>query len=336
MNRFTTWIGVLLLVSLMLGGCSSMQPLSNYARSGDTVAVSLGGTHSNALVSVLKKGNVTVTITDVSNAQYPVKLRNLFRLYSDPTSAYDYRNVSGNNSYIDTYNQPHQGLWMAVLDLVDPTTDIPLPLAVGDATLSISSPDILNWYDPTTWGWTWTNGNLDSIPLEILEGTGAPNPLNYLAPLSAAPLDSLEPSSQIEISVQGTPNQKIGGATFVISYSNDVFPIALPPRVAAVTPDPNVQIGWGSKDQGDGTTLLTVTVINPHGFNENNNKAGLYYSFGGGGSSLLRSLSFSVFWNGAAVDDSNWQNHIQLLDSMYVDLNGDPMFELSTSVQKVN
>ena len=50
----------LVLVAMQLVGCASMQSLSNYARSGDTVTVSLGGTDSNALVPILKIEDVVI------------------------------------------------------------------------------------------------------------------------------------------------------------------------------------------------------------------------------------------------------------------------------------
>ena len=83
---------------LAVFGCASQQPLSHYARSGDTVAVSLGGTDSNALASVLKKENITVTLTDAANSVHPLKVRNVFRVYSDRTSRYDYRSPTSNFS----------------------------------------------------------------------------------------------------------------------------------------------------------------------------------------------------------------------------------------------
>jgi hypothetical protein len=253
-------------------------------------------------------------------------------MYSDPSSLYEYRNLNFGNS-VDGYNQPHQGIWMAVLDLVDPGTNQPLPLASGAASLSISSPDIQNWYDPTGYGWTWTNGNLDNIPIDILPGTGAPNPLNYLGPMTTYPLDSLEPAQQLEVSVQGVPAGLIGGATFVFQYTNASFTPA--PRVTTTTPDPNVQLASHAVDRGDGTSTLNVVVINPHGFNVDNDKVDIVYTVGQARRSLLRSLHFNIFWQNSVATDSDWQTHISLLSAQYVDLDGNSMPGVSTLVQKV-
>jgi len=44
------------LITAFFSGCASMQSMSSYARTGDTVSIALGGTEeSNALVEVLKK-----------------------------------------------------------------------------------------------------------------------------------------------------------------------------------------------------------------------------------------------------------------------------------------
>lgn len=332
-----SWLPPFCLALFLAGGCSSQQPISNYARAGETVVLSLGGTDSNATVSVLKRQNVTVTITDSASVTHTAKLRNLFRVYSDPTSGYDFRSPT-TNMYWDSYVTPHQGLWMAVVDLVDSSGN-PLPLAPGAATFNVSSPDLTQWVDYPGWGWPWTNGNLSSIPISILAGSGAVNPMNYLTPLSYAPLDSLTANSQVEVTSSGTPSQTIGGASFVFSYVNAHFASshgnASLPRVVVASPDRNVQLAWNRIDQGNGTTLLRVIISNPHGFNASNSKSGLV-----GGKSLLRSLRFSIIWDGnviaTSITDANWTNSIQLVSGEYIDLNGNVMPELSPVLAKVN
>lgn len=328
--RYTVYL-LLLLGLLMLSGCASMQPLSNYARSGDTVAISLGGTDTNALAPVPQKADMVVTITDASGASYPVKLRRLFRLYGDPTSGFEFRNTAGGNGAIDYYLEPHQGIWMAVLDLVYPDSGEPLPVAPGPASLSVASAEILNWYDPTSWGWPWTNGNLSNIPLEILEGQGSPNPLNYLAPMSRGPMASLEPNPQVRVDVVGEPSARIGGGSFTLRVSGRGF------MVTTTTPDPNVQLASSQLPQEDGSVLIKVMLSNPNGFNPDNNKSSIARRWGNGGSSLLRSLRFNLVWGlDKDITELNWQDNVQLVDALYVDLNGNPLPELSASLSKVN
>lgn len=337
-RRFYRLWGGLMLFSLVLAfttGCSSRQPVSSYARTGDTVMLSLGGTDSNALVSVLKKQNIVVTITDAASVTHTAKLRSVFRVYSDPTSGYDFRAPTSDLNY-DSFVTPHQGLWLAVVDLVDPASGAALPLAVGAASISVSSADLNPWVDYTGWGWAWTNGNLASIPIEILAGTGSRNPMNELTPLSTAPLDSLTAGPQVEVTVSGTPSQPVGGGSFVFRVVNADFGTASKrPRAVATSPDRNVQLAWRRIDQGDGTSLLKVIITNPHGFNTDNSKTGLP-----DGRSLLRSLRFSIVWDGkynaTPISDVNWQNSLQLVSAEYIDINGNAMPELSASLAKAN
>jgi hypothetical protein len=310
------------IISFMVIGCASMQPLSNYARTGDTVAISLGGTDSNALVPVLKKENIAIIITDAANNVYPIKIRNVFRIYSDPTSIYSYSRGSV---------PPHMGQWMAIIDLVDPNSGQPPALAIGPATLSVSSPQIQNYVDYPGGGFPSGSGNLGAIPIQILAGTGSANPMNYESYVNVTPLDDLEPLPQVEISVAGTPSTLIGGGTFTFRYVTVDFNQNGRPQVTTTTPDPNVQLASNYVGQADGTTQLTVLITNPHGFNIDNRQTGLDV-----GRSLLRSLRFNIIWNNyTAITDSNWQQSLQLVSGQYFDLNGNVMSGISPVVTKV-
>lgn len=321
-------------IALLMSACASMQPLSNYARTGDTVMISLGGTDSNARVPVLKKENLTITITDASDTSYPVKVRRLFRVYSDPTGGYSYRSASlmdPSPSNLDVYVDAYQGQWMAVIDLVDPATDTPWPLAIGTAQLSVSSPEIQNWVDYSGYGYTWANGDLDNVPVEIIAGAGSPNPLNYMDVMNNYSLASLEPQPQVEVTVSGTPPADIGGGSLEIRYTDADFKANAPPVVTMTTPDPNIQLASSREPQGDGTTMLRILIMNPHGFMQSDYQAGLV-----AGKSLLRSLRFNLVWEpNAVVNDTNWQNSIQLVNSEFVDVDGNLLPELAPVLTKV-
>lgn len=330
---------VLALIALSLGGCASLQTMSQYARTGDTVMVSLGGTETNALVPVLKKQNITVSITDANGSVYPVTIRSVFRVYADPTGAYQGRSPYSTGYPYEGYAQPNQGLWMAVIDLVDPASGQAPALAVGAAKLSINSPDIAQWVDTSGYGWSWTNGNLSNIPITILAGTGSLNPMNYETPISYSPLTALEPDPQIEVRPSGTPGTTIGGAFFVFKYVMSDFNSGTSsksdPHIRAVTTDSdqNVQLSSMIVPQGDGTALLNVMITNPHGFATSNDKTQLTR-----GQSLLRNLRVEIAWDKSLtnITDSNWQNSLQLQSASFVDINGNTMPELTASVAKVN
>lgn len=325
----------LFILALLISGCSSMQPLPNYARTGDTILVSLGGTDTNAKVPVLWKENMTATVTDAANSAYPVKVRNLFRVYSDPTSKYSYSSSQGSYDW-ESWVSANMGVWLAVIDLSDPATGQYPPLATGSGKISISSPELEPWIDYSGFGWSWTNGNLGVIPIEILPGTGKPNPLNYMGPVSHYPLDSLEPAPQVEVraNVPAEFGTVIGGATFVFRYVTADFGTTAErrPRVTTTAGDQNVQLASRHADQGDGTTLLTVLLGNPHGFNPDNSGTGLAQ-----GRSLLRSLRFDIMWRETdkIINDVNWQNSIQLVSAQFVDLDGNPLPGVMPMMAKV-
>lgn len=347
MNPLTmNWIkqGCALLLVGLIVGCSSQQPLSNYARTGDTVAVALAGTEqSNALVEILKKEDIAVTLTDSAGVVHPVKLRNLFRTYGDYTSGYMHRTHKRNvGSWYDSFIPAYMGQWIAVVDLVDPASGTAPTLAVGAATLGFSAPDQLNpTKDYPGYGWAWTNGNLSSVPLEILAGTGAPNPLNYQQPVSFSPIGSLEPLTQILVEPAGTPSGLIGGGTFTFIYTPDDF--GAPLKAVPAGHDPYVQLSASYTDLGNGTRMLKVIVMNPAGFLVDDDlRSSLSAGEKTSRKSPFKSLRFSLVWDGVTqpnnVTDENWQNSIQLVaeQSGYININGEPVAALAPSMSKVH
>ncbi len=321
---------VLCSMAWMMTGCTGTQSISNYARSGDTVILALGGTHATAQVPILTMANTSVDITDAGGNIYPVKLRHLFRLYADPTSRYSFRSVASIFTW-DTYVAPHQGMWVAVIDLADPATGDPLPLQVGNASLSVSSPGELipTLLNSVTF---FNDGDLRNVGIEILPGTGAPHMMNTAWTGSPQPLQSLQPSPQIAVTASGTPTTRVGGGSFTFSYVNAVFPPQVRPLVVTTAADPNVQLASHYLDQGDGTTQLNVIIRNPHGFNTSNSKSGLAT-----GNSMLRSLRFNIIWfdRNTSMKEDNWQDYLQLVSAEYIDTEANPMPELVAEVTRL-
>jgi hypothetical protein len=58
---------IYLTLLLLVSGCTSMQPISNYARTGDTVMIAIGGSGKHVTKPILEKEDVTITITDSSS-----------------------------------------------------------------------------------------------------------------------------------------------------------------------------------------------------------------------------------------------------------------------------
>ena len=325
------------ITALFFTGCSSMQPMSSYARTGDTVTIALGGTEeSNALVEILKKEDIVITITDSNSSSYPVTFRHLFRIYPDHSSTYVFNTKipPGGNNY-DAYIPPLLGQWMATVDLVDPTTQSLPPLAEGSATISVSSPAQMDSsFLYTTLGaqWSWTNGNLASMAIDILPGTGTPNTLNYLGPVSHDPMKDLEPLPQIVISPSAPPAGNIAGGSFKFVYNNDDFIGGL--MAVPANHDPNVQLTSNVTDLGNGTSEMEVMLLNPKGFMNNNNRAS---TIAIGEMSPLRSARFTLVFKGAAIanSDTTWQNSIQLVSGGYIDLQGNSVAGITADMKKV-
>lgn len=302
-------IWLLAMIILAGSGCTSMNTLSSYARTGDTVSVSLGGTFRHSADTVLKKEEVVATITDSASLNYAVKVRHLFRLFSDPTSTYSLRSqVSGtleNNAGAD------QGQWMAIIDLVDPITNDVLPLQTGAATLSITAPNLTN-----TAG-QYGNGDLTQIPIEILPGTGTPNLLNAEGDQEMASL--LQPEPQVEVKPGDlSAVDSLGGVEYVFSYVTADFDVQNFPVVVKMSPNQNIQLITNYLPQGNGTTLIKVLLLNPNGFADN-------VSASINGKLPYRNLNIALAWYSlanASITDDNWNNSIQLVSSNYINLNG--------------
>ena len=322
------------LTTVLFTGCSSMQSMSSYARTGDTVTIALGGTEeSNALVEILKKEDINVTITDANLNTYPIKLRHLFRVYPDYSSTYIFntKEYSAGTEY-DTYAPPLLGQWIATVDLEDPVTSTLPPLAEGAATISVSSPLQLNqtvYYRNND----WENGNLASISIEILPGTGARNTLNYVSIMKYDPIAALEPLPQIIISPSALPAANIAGGSFKFVYNATDFAGGL--MVVPANQDPNVQISSYTTDLGNGTNQLEVMILNPKGFLNQNNRSGGIMAVGE--MSPLRSVRFNLVFKATAIanNDAAWQNSIQMVSGNYIDLQGDQVFDISPVMKKV-
>lgn len=317
------------LVIAFLSGCAGMQAMSSYARTGDTVSVALGGTEdSNALVEILKKEDIAITITDAASVTHTVTLRKLFRVYPDHSTEYMYESGSaGGGNTMSAYTPPMLGQWVAVIDLLDPATQATPSIAVGPATLaatSVAQIDPLVLYSGN--GWTWENGNLGSVQIEIIAGVGSPNTLNYVQPMSWDPMKTIEPLPQIIVTPSVVPVVQLGGGSFTFVYDQAAFSTKV--KAVPANHDPNVQLMSTSTDLGDGTTELKVMILNPKGFLTTNRSQVGVGEIDLGGSSPFRSARFNLIWRpskgsvASTVTDANWRTTIAMTDGQYIDLAG--------------
>lgn len=331
------------LVAALFSGCASMQSMSSYARTGDTISVALGGTEdSNALVEILKKEDIAITITDSASVTHTVTLRKLFRVYPDYSSEYIYESnsVGGGNSgdAMSSYTPPLLGQWIAVIDLVEPVTLIAPALAVGPATLaatSVAQIDQSVLYNQ----FAWENGDLGAVQIEIIAGQGSSNTLNYAGPVSYDPVKTIEPLPQIIVAPSAVPAVEIGGGSFTFVYTNVDFGTRL--KAVPANHDPNVQLMSSHLDLGNGSSELKVTLLNPNGFLTTNQSVPGVTEVEIGGSSPFRSARFNLIWRPAKqsrpvsiVTDLNWQNSIQMTSGSYIDLAGNTVTGITPVMKK--
>lgn len=200
---------VSLLIFLGITGCIGKQSYPLAARSGDTITVALGGTAWHEMVpgNEIVLSDLTVTLQQGGNA-YPVKKRSVFRLFSDQTSYV--------SNFSPVYENKPVGQWCIALDLVDPVTSIPLPLA-GDqqATLSVTSSKLTNNF------WSSFEGSLDNIPLYILPGTGQSHTFNKISYLPWTDITRLQPLPQLALTFSGSG--AVAAAALDIDYDETVI-----------------------------------------------------------------------------------------------------------------
>lgn len=311
------WYGAPLLL-LMACGCTAVQPLPDTIQTGGTLIVALGGTATDGM---LRRQQVSVSVADAAGTVYPVSLRNLLRLYGDPTSSYALRSGGrwrGGAVPLEAYAAPYEGQWLAVVDLVDPATRQPPALAAGGGSLRVASP-----------------ARTHSVPVNVLPGIATPNPLDGSGRLFGyAPLDTLEPMPQVLVAPRGAPSRTVGGAAFVFQYTTAEFQDThKAPRAVIVSPDPNLTLLSARRDLGGGVTELAVALLDPYGFKSDDQTDGDFQN----GMALWRDLKLALVWDKSldGITDANWRDSLRLVRATYYDLDGAPLPELVPELRKV-
>lgn len=142
-------------IVIILSGCSATQPLPIAARSGDTITLALGSLEG------LTTTNTTATFTpDSTGTPVPLTPKAIFNLYPDKRSS-----VYPNSTAVASGTAHEQWLTVMVIDL-------PANLPVGLGTIRVNT-SALQQNGP--------NARVENlnIGLEILQGVGAPHPLQY-------------------------------------------------------------------------------------------------------------------------------------------------------------
>jgi hypothetical protein len=295
------------LLLFIIGGCTQTKPMPGYARAGDHIVVGLGGIHRNAgSEAVLSTGDLTINITDSGANTYALQASNVFKSYPDYNATLNTFIVDGTDNLVGLDLTLFDGGWFALIPLsVIGDLNAPLPLTVGEATVSITSPKLNNTAAAN-------EGDLLSIPLEIIAGVSTPD-LDYLRQfVSYRPGETNFVISPDDLS----GIDSVGGAFLAIEYYDDsIFKSGLEPMVVPSNHNPFVQLSYNVVPNGNGTGTVFVTLLNPAGFKSEATAAR--------NSSLLADLDVKLLYfssDTAAVVKPTFA--LDAASSYYIDLNG--------------
>ncbi|NQX90006.1 MAG: hypothetical protein HRT77_15215 [Halioglobus sp.] len=252
-------VPALLLALLWLVGCVQTKTLPGYARSGDFIVLGLGGIERNAGgEAVLKNTDLTIEITDANSVTYPIAARYVFKSYPNYAAFANSGTLDGQSALLGLTNlTPFDGGWFVVAPLtVFGTNESPLPLAVGPATVSVTSPKLTNIGNTQ-------EGDLSAIPIEIIAGVSAFDndyQRQFLAYAESGKSFLVSPNDLTGINA-------VGGAFLTIEYTDDSFFSAnTEPMVVPLDHNPFVQLNYNHVPNGDGTGTLYVSLLNSAGF----------------------------------------------------------------------
>jgi hypothetical protein len=152
----------------MLNGCIAIQPFPNYARSGDTITLAVGPQDG------MNKANTQVLFTSDAAPSSPLNIsssvRSIFNLFADRGSPV----YSPNSDAVINFGYLHREQWLTIVAL-----DLPQDLPTGPATIQVQTTvQQPHPVEPGVWA-EYPDVNTVPIRIEILPGTGAPNPLKY-------------------------------------------------------------------------------------------------------------------------------------------------------------
>ena len=252
-------VPALLLALLWLVGCVQTKTMPGYARAGDFIVIGLGGIERNAGGEpVLRKSDLTIEITDANSVSHALRPRYVFKSYPNYASFGNTGVLDGQSNLFGLTNMvPFDGGWFVVAPLTEfGTDDVPLPLAVGQATISVTSPKLTNTGNTQ-------EGDLSTVPIEIIAGV-SPFDNDYQRQFFAYG----ESGMSFVVSPDDlTGIDAVGGAFLAIEYSDDsFFTVDTEPMVVPLDHNPFVQLNYNHVPNGDGTGTLYVTLLNSQGF----------------------------------------------------------------------
>lgn len=252
-------IALLVVAAASLIGCVQSKPTPGYARAGDHIVIGLGGLVRNAGgTPALKASDLTITLTDHNGQQFNLEPRFIFRSFPDYSAAINTFSFDGTNTLAGLVGMvPYDGGWFVVTPLTPPGQyGTPLPLAVGSATIAVTSAKLLNTHNNN-------EADLNAIPIEIIAGT-SPQDTNFVKQFTGY---VTTPTSFVVKPNDLTGIDNVGGAYIAINYSDDsFFTNGLLPVIVPSAHNPYVQLNYHVVPNGDGSGTIYVALLNPAGF----------------------------------------------------------------------
>ena len=228
---------------------------SGYAADCNSVWVASNATPRGNFLWV---DDFTVTITDANEQPYTPEILGVYRVFPDQTSQYAVQSQNRSDPNFGKLT-PHDGaVWLAIRLTSNLTTA--LPLAPGDATISVSSPKL-------TQTLMTHDGDYSNIPIYIVDpppGQEAP-----VYPLQSQSSYAYGTQGYLTLKPSGAFSETVGGAQINIEFDctltqQDSFQLRLVPLhsnphvnlIQSVTPaDPSNCPGPGK--QGTLTAMVT-------------------------------------------------------------------------------
>ncbi|MAT93704.1 MAG: hypothetical protein CME59_13990 [Halioglobus sp.] len=308
-GRAATWLAAFL--ALCLVGCVQTKTTPGYARAGDHIVIGLGGAERNlGGATVLKAADLSIVLTDANDVQHTLEARFIFRSFADYASQMTTYTMDGTLDDVGLSGMvPYDGGWFVVSPLTTPGNyNNPLPLAVGPATIAVTSAKLTNTAGAL-------EGDLSAIPIEIIAGT-SPQDTDFTRQFTGYKAD---PDRFFITPDDLTGITEVGGAFLVVEYNDEsFFDEGIAPTVVPLNHNPYVQLSYNVVPNGDGTGRIYVTLINPAGFTT---PAGASPN-----SSLLSDLGVQlVYFPTGSAAQAKTVFSLDLVASYYMDINGFPL-----------
>jgi hypothetical protein len=239
---------------IVLSGCTALNTFPQAARSGDTVALSVGSpdgmTRANTTAAFFSDSQPGVAYDLTSG------IRGVFRLYADKASGL-YTNSSNTRSIIDTSG--HEP-WLTVL-----VVDLPQSLPIGSGKVHIT----------TTATYPTIGSHINDLPvnLEIIPGTGTTSDLPYEFGLGAqlnGDLTLLETQPYALVAPafpQSTTWPAYGAIEMKLHVPTSEGTALAPPALRVVVDDMTgkTSSGLSALSRHDNNQDLTVMLMSPTG-----------------------------------------------------------------------